>query len=153
MQMKPRNVSSVLIILTIRELTLLHRVPYLSSTRGNDIHWHKGPPIPLHTRIYHLQKLNHHNNGIRRGLVVRGLGHENDLVLLWINSPQLRGCRLGGYSACLGKPWSFKQRSFGKNINAECRLHVDVDQLLLYFGLPPGHAEANQAYQFQRLRQ
>ena len=75
------------------------RVSRVPTSGRHDIHRHKSPAIPFHSRIHDLQESHNYHNRIRRGLVVWWLRDWHDADVFWVDGYQLDHCGLGRYSA------------------------------------------------------
>lgn len=83
------------------------RVPYIPPTHWNDLYQYESPPIPLHTCLYYIQKLDHHFNRIRRGSLVWWLRYLYGSFLLRTHGSEFSYCGVGGYQARTRVTWPF----------------------------------------------
>ena len=128
-------------------------VSHLPAPHWHDLHRQQSAPVPQHSRLHHLQELDNYPDRIRRGALVRRICHQHDPAELRSHGLQLHHCGLGGHlPRALCPRWRQRYwRGRRQGCDAQLRLHLDVDQLLLLCCVCPGHAQAHQAHQLQGL--
>ena len=146
-----RKCKTPTVAICTAKVLIFCRVSRLGIAGGHDLHRFQGAAIPVYPGIYHLQELDYYHHRLWRGAVVWRQRHASDAVLLRAYRPQLRYRCLGRHPARPRDAWPRKQRSIGADLDAQRRLHVDDDQLLLHHRLRARHAQAHQADWLQGL--